>query len=85
MASYRQRPASSWQTVSAGCVVGRPGREDQDERIEQEHGDRHDRSQSVPFCWKKACNRSGNVYLSLDRMNTMTTGPSFHACRKRRA
>src|SRR6478736_1558094 len=27
-----------------------------------------------------ACNRSGNVYLSLDRMNMMTTGPSFHAC-----
>jgi hypothetical protein len=26
-------------------------------------------------------NPSGNVYLSLDRMNTMTTGPSFHACR----
>jgi hypothetical protein len=30
---------------------------------------------------EKACNPSGNVYLSLDRMNTMTTGPSFHACR----
>jgi cysteine synthase len=24
---------------------------------------------------------SGNLYLSLDRMNTMTTGSSFHACR----
>jgi hypothetical protein len=30
---------------------------------------------------EKACNPSGNVYLSLDRMNTMTTRPSFHACR----
>ena len=28
-----------------------------------------------------ACNRSGNVYLSLDRMNMLTTGPSFHAGR----